>query len=376
MEQYLESTTVHGFAYLHGRNSYCTRIFWTCIILAGFSIAGWMIFCSVIDWDANQTITTLESIATPIQKVQFPTVTVCPHEHSSPDNWSFLEKLLNSIDLTNPNLRNDIINPLMTKLQKNLEKKYSENPANPIWLSNNDEIYESKVLIELSKSICQKKINYGEIRQSFVEESNFYVAISKLLGEAIDNSGWTLYYCEDQCCQNTVKLDFFIGIINAGYVMHSGFVGNEIALGSFLVHFANLSTNTHPVGFGNLNIFNLEEKWNAERYDGCCDKFSMMDEFLQEYFKDLGEAIGFQTNNSFSLFDTPSMLTSSFNYNGDYSGDINQQQIRDAFIYSQCKAGTLESVSILHVCFEKSWNAFVKGEPGELVKKRQCKKTT
>ena len=309
-----------------------------------------------------------------IQIVQFPTVTVCPHEHSPPDNWSFLEKILNSIDLSDPNLRNDIINPLMTKLQKNLEKKYSENPANPIWLSNRDEIYESRVLIELSKSICLKKINYGEIRQSFVEERNFYVAISKLLGEAIDNSGWTPYYCEDQCCQNTVKLDFFIGIINAGYVMHSGFVGNEIALGSFLVHFANLS-NTQTVGFGNLNIFNLEEKWNADKYEGCCDKFSMMDEFLQEYFKDLGEAIGFQRNNSFSLFDIPSMLTSSFNYKGDsISTDISQQQIRDAFIYSQCKAGSLESVSI-HVCFEKSWNAFVKGEPGELVK-TQCKKAT
>ena len=130
MEQYLESTTVHGFAYLHSRNSYCTRIFWTCIILVGFSIAGYMIFCSVVDWDANQTITTLESIATPIQKVQFPTVTVCPHEHSSPDNWSFLEKLLNSIDLTNPKLRNDIINPLMTKLQNELERKYLENQLN------------------------------------------------------------------------------------------------------------------------------------------------------------------------------------------------------------------------------------------------------
>ena len=208
MEQYLEATTVHGFAYLHGRNSYCTRIFWASIIVAGFSIAGWMIFSSVVDWDANQTITTLESIATPIQKIQFPTVTVCPHEHSPPDNWSFLEKILNSIDLSDQSLRNDIINPLMTKLQKNLEKKYSENPANPVWLSNKEEVYKNRVLIELSKSICLKKINYGEIRQSFVEESNFYVAISKLLGEAIDNSGWTLYSCEDQCCENKSKLDY------------------------------------------------------------------------------------------------------------------------------------------------------------------------
>ena len=350
--------------------------------MAGFSIAGFMIYNSLIDWNENQTITTLESIATPIQKVQFPTVTVCPHEDSSPDNWSFLEKILNSIDLSDPNLRNEIINSLLTKLQKDLERKYLENPANPIWMSTKDELYETRVLTELSKLICQKKKNYGEVRKAFVEERNFYDAISKLLGEAIDNSGWTLYSCEDQCCENKSKLDFFKSIINAGYVMNSeswGFLyENEIALGSFLVNFANLTDN-HQVGFGHLGIFNLEEKLNADKFDGCCDEFSIMDELLQEYFKDLGLAIGFQSDNSFSLFDIPSMMTSSFNYKGD-STDINQQQIRDAFIYSQCKAGSLKSnfaiVSTPHICFEKGWNAFVKGETGELIKKKQCKMAT
>ena len=198
MEQFLEATTVHGFVYLNRRNSFCARLFWFCTILSGFSIAGYMIYNSLIDWNANQTITTLESIATPIQKVQFPTVTVCPHEDSSPDNWSFLEKILNSIDLSDPNLRNEIINPLHTKLQKDLERKYLENPANPIWMSTKDELYETRVLTELSKLICQKKKNYEEVRKAFVVERNFYDAISKLLGEAIDNSGWTIYYCEDQ----------------------------------------------------------------------------------------------------------------------------------------------------------------------------------
>ena len=373
MEQYLESTTVHGFAYLHGRNSYCARIFWTCIIIAGFSIAGWMIFSSVVDWETNQTITTLESIATPIQKVQFPTVTVCPHEDSPPDNWSFLEKILNSIDLSDPNLRNDIINPLLTKLQKDLERKYLKSPANPLWMSNKDELYEVMVLTELSKSICQNKIHYEDVRKAFVEEKSFDDSISNLLGEVIDKSGWTFYTCDSDCCTNKIKQDFFVAIVNAGYIMHSeswGFSNNDIALGSFLVNFANL-TNKHPVGLGHLSIFSLEEQWNAMKFDGCCDEFSIMDEILQEYFKDLGLAIGFQSNNSFSLFDIPSMMTSSFNYKGD-STDINQQQIRDAFIYSQCEAGSLESQfstsSTPHICFEKGWKEFLKGGPGELIK--------
>ena len=76
MEQFLDATTVHGFIYIHRRNSFCARIFWSTIIIVGFSIAGYQIHSFFVDWDTNQTITTLESIAAPIQDVQFPTVTV------------------------------------------------------------------------------------------------------------------------------------------------------------------------------------------------------------------------------------------------------------------------------------------------------------
>ena len=39
MDSYFEATTVHGFSYIHGRYAICTRIFWFCIIVAGFTIA-------------------------------------------------------------------------------------------------------------------------------------------------------------------------------------------------------------------------------------------------------------------------------------------------------------------------------------------------
>ena len=94
----MEATTIHGFYYLHRRNSFLARFFWAGIIVLGFSAAGYLIYNSMLDWEDNQTITTLESIANPIQDVHFPTVTVCPHEKNVPDNWSFLEKLLNAAD--------------------------------------------------------------------------------------------------------------------------------------------------------------------------------------------------------------------------------------------------------------------------------------
>ena len=102
MDQYLETTTVHGFSYVSGRNSKYTRIFWTVIIVTVFSLTSFLIIESIHDWEKHQTITTLKSIATPIQEVQFPTITVCPHEDTPPDNWSFLEKFLNALAFSGP----------------------------------------------------------------------------------------------------------------------------------------------------------------------------------------------------------------------------------------------------------------------------------
>ena len=77
MEEYLEVTTLHGLAYLQKGNASLTRIFWSIIVIVGFSLAFVFLYDQITDWENNQTITTLESIATPIHQVQFPTVTVC-----------------------------------------------------------------------------------------------------------------------------------------------------------------------------------------------------------------------------------------------------------------------------------------------------------
>ena len=284
----------------------------------------------MVDWEANQTITTLESIATPIQKVQFPTVTVCPHEHSPPDNWSFLEKVLNSITQNDPDLRKDIMNQIMTSLLDVLEKKHKSNPENPIWMANQNVLYETRVLIELSKLLCQNKINYGDIRKAFIEGNYFNSVISSLLGgEAIDNSGWTFYFCEDECCKKKITLEFFRSIINAGFFMLSeGWDSNseKLTLGSALANFANLTSG--KLAFGNSGIFDLDSGLEYDKLKSC-QSFSNMDKFLQDYFKDIGTALGFDGNNSYSLFDLPSMLTSSFNYK-EFSTTIGQQQVECA----------------------------------------------
>ena len=49
------------------------------------------------DWEETPVMTTLDSIAAPINMIQFPTVTICQDEYKPPDNWAFLETILNNI---------------------------------------------------------------------------------------------------------------------------------------------------------------------------------------------------------------------------------------------------------------------------------------
>ena len=53
----------------------------------------------MLDKNENPTITSLDSIAAPINDIQFPTITVCNDKlHEIQDNWSFLESILNFLE--------------------------------------------------------------------------------------------------------------------------------------------------------------------------------------------------------------------------------------------------------------------------------------
>ena len=68
----------------------------TCVV-AGFTTAGLFLKSAFKDWEDEPIITTVDSIASPISKIQFPTVTICQDEYKRPDNWAFLETILNKV---------------------------------------------------------------------------------------------------------------------------------------------------------------------------------------------------------------------------------------------------------------------------------------
>ena len=59
-------------------------------------MSGNIIRSAIHEWYTDPVITSLDSIATPIEFVQFPTVTVCNDKGNEVhDNWAFIESLLN-----------------------------------------------------------------------------------------------------------------------------------------------------------------------------------------------------------------------------------------------------------------------------------------
>ena len=134
--------------------------------------------------------------------------------------------------------------------------------------------------------------------------------------------------------------------MNTGLFLHAS---KYLGLGTFLANFANLTaTNMEGTlnGVTKWSVFNLDQQIAALNYQEICQKMSDSDKFLQKYFTDLGVALGFPKNSSLSLFDLPSMLSSSF----ESEKGTQVQKTRETFVYSQCKKETIVKSSF-HTCY-------------------------
>ena len=86
---FLESSTIHGLAYLATASRKLVKLFWLIVVTAGFIGAGILIFKSFKDWNENPITTTIETL--PIENVTFPKVTVCPPKNTYTDlNYDLL----------------------------------------------------------------------------------------------------------------------------------------------------------------------------------------------------------------------------------------------------------------------------------------------
>ena len=119
IKDFLENSTIHGLIYVSTAKKY-SRIFWTLVVLAGFTGASFLIYESFQDWAKSPVTTTVETL--PIDQIKFPKVTVCPPENTFTDlNYDlFLSE--------EANLTKEIRNELFMSIIENVEDQfYMEN---------------------------------------------------------------------------------------------------------------------------------------------------------------------------------------------------------------------------------------------------------
>ena len=78
IEEYASRATVHGISYIFDKSvPIVDRFLWLVISLGSATLAMVMIYSSFTDWQDNQVIITLKTLAKPIKKLDFPAVTIC-----------------------------------------------------------------------------------------------------------------------------------------------------------------------------------------------------------------------------------------------------------------------------------------------------------
>ena len=81
LKEFLETSTIHGLAFISTAPSKVSKLFWVMVVFFGFSTAFYLINSSYNDWQASPIATSISTH--PISELDFPTVTVCPPEGSN-----------------------------------------------------------------------------------------------------------------------------------------------------------------------------------------------------------------------------------------------------------------------------------------------------
>ena len=78
-KDYASNTTIHGFAYIaNHEHSIAARLLWLGVVVLAVGIASFQLISLRIQWQKNPVITNLETVALPIEQIEFPAVTICP----------------------------------------------------------------------------------------------------------------------------------------------------------------------------------------------------------------------------------------------------------------------------------------------------------
>ncbi len=91
MQKFCDECSIHGVQYLAPSKQILERCLWGVVIVL-FSTLSVLVVSSLFqNWEEQPIITTIDTMAYPVQKIPFPAVTVCPNGF---DQWAFLVRFV------------------------------------------------------------------------------------------------------------------------------------------------------------------------------------------------------------------------------------------------------------------------------------------
>ena len=78
-KDYASTSTIHGLSYIFDKDHTTgARIFWVVVVIGAIAFTTYQLVSLNRQWTDSPVITTLDTIALPIQDIEFPAVTICP----------------------------------------------------------------------------------------------------------------------------------------------------------------------------------------------------------------------------------------------------------------------------------------------------------
>ena len=153
VSEYLNTTTIHGFAYVQKSRNVLERLSWCVIILGCISFSGLLIRQSLNEAEEHPIATTVELV--PLTSVPFPAVPI----DSDPNFnlWGFTQKLFNM--LTFYEADNEEINDKSKQLKTDFS--FVQHPINTWSLAGNPQILSpaKKISAHLRRGVFTQNIN-------------------------------------------------------------------------------------------------------------------------------------------------------------------------------------------------------------------------
>ena len=81
LRDFLETSTIHGLAYISNVPSKPGKALWLAVVTAGFCTAGYLINNSFKEWESTPIATSISTH--PIATLSLPIITICPPEQSN-----------------------------------------------------------------------------------------------------------------------------------------------------------------------------------------------------------------------------------------------------------------------------------------------------